>query len=85
MEGVVTALPDPMPVIVASLQRYEEDLEDGEVFSKELRSPGLLFDLESLRSAEEWTFTIERPSYGPVFGYHVAFVDFVFKGVWAGD
>ncbi len=82
---IVAALPGLMPDIVANLKRYAEDLGDDAVFRRELRSPGLLFDLESLRNSKEWHFCVDRPSYGSNFGYHVVFAGSDFKDVWAGD
>src|ERR1051325_10534282 len=85
VQRVIVWLPELMPQIVKQLAEYDKDLKDPKILREQLAGPSIcLFELDE-RPSRSWSFTIERPSHGSAFGYHLEFVDKEFKEIWAGN
>jgi len=85
VQRVIAWLPELMPQITKQVAEYDEDLKDPKILREQLTEPSIsLFEPEE-QPSRSWSFTIERPSHGSAFGYHLEFVDKDFKEIWAGD
>ena len=84
---VLEALPALMPVITQELGKYDESLKDPKTFREQLKDPAIcLFKVSKAPNPPgSWTFTVERPSVGSAFGYHLEFQEQKFIRIWAGD
>jgi len=87
IKRVLEALPALMPVITRELGKYDESLKDPKTFREQLKDPEIcLFKVSKAPNPPgSWTFTVERPSVGSAFGYHLEFQEQNFIRIWAGN
>jgi hypothetical protein len=85
VQRVIGWLPELMPQIIKQLAEYDKDLKDPKVLRDQLTEPSICLFEPDERPSRSWSFTIERPSQGNTFGYHLEFVDKEFKKIWAGN
>jgi len=85
VQRVIGWLPELMPQIVKQLTDYDKDLKDPKILREQLAEPSICLVEPDEQPSHSWSFTIERPSRGSAFGYHLEFVDKEFKKIWAGN
>ncbi len=85
IQRVRESLPKLMPVVVQKLTGYDEDLKAPKVFREQLVEPSICLFSPEENPSHAWSLTVERPSHGSAFGYHLEFVEMEFKEIWAGD
>jgi hypothetical protein len=85
IQRVRDSLPKLLPIVVQQLVEYDEDLKDSKVFRKQLVTPSISLFSPEENPSRSWSLTVERPSHGGAFGYHLEFVEMEFKDIWAGD
>jgi hypothetical protein len=82
---IVSWLPDLIPQISRRLADYENDLAAPKVFRTELAEPSICLFSPEENPSRSWSFTVERPSLGFAFGYHLEFIENQYQRIWAGD